>query len=440
MARSSILLRDLGRDLIWSWHRFSSNDKSDFKRIRNEVSSVEWSCDDGRLSFDVSSTGFLAWRIIMGKRDPAKSSNRFMGILDLDRDVRCFDMSRNLANYFASAVKAGQYHLDRVMIYLNMNNTQVRKPHPLPEVVLTRLAIIALLGWSLLACSKPDEKPASNMSAAREAKKERAELRANIKKIEPFFKPMGKPANSDWLATHNEPGQTFAEYLDADPVKPTKERQKIYVLPLGTFNAKQQKIVDVTAGYLEVFYDLPVVELPAKPLVAVTPNVRQNKLTKTRQIKSGYILNDILKPILQDDAAALIAFTIDDLYPDDSMNYVFGQASLEDRVGVWSLARMDDNTDDRNFLIRTLKIAAHETGHMFSMRHCKKYECLMSGTNHLAETDSRPIDACPECTAKVCWLSDVDQAERYQKLADFCRKNGLTKESDEFVKKSNAVR
>lgn len=305
---------------------------------------------------------------------------------------------------------------------------------------LVRVMLTLLIGFSFVACTKPDSSPVSNMSAAREAKKERAELRGNIKKIEPFFKPMGKPLSNDWLETHNEPGQTFAEYLDADPVKPTRDRLKIYVLPLGTFTAKQQKMVDVTAAYLQVFYDLPVEELPSRPLVAVYPNIRQNKLTKTRQIKTSHILDDTLKPLLPDDAAALIAFTVDDLYPNESLNYVFGQASLEDRVGVWSLARMDDSTDDRNFLIRTLKIAAHETGHMFSMRHCKKYECLMSGTNHLAETDRRPIDACPECTAKICWLSDVDQAERYQKLADFCRKNGLVKEADEFVKKSNAVR
>ena len=345
--------------------------------------------------------------------------------------------------------------MDRAMIYVSLNNPRLGKPRPLPQVVLTRpddpisrplrqvvltrLATIALLAFALLACSKPAEKPASNMAAAREAKKERAELRSNIKKIEPFFKPMGKPLSNDWLETHHEPGQTFEEYLDADPVKPTKERQKIYVLPLGKFNANQQKIIDVTAEYLKVFYDLPVEELTAKPLVAVHPNVRQNKLTKTRQIKTGHILNDILKPQLPNDAAALIAFTVDDLYPNETMSYLFGQASLEERVGVWSLARMDDNTDQRNFLIRTLKIAAHETGHMFSMRHCTKYECLMSGTNHLQETDRRPIDACPECTAKICWLSDVDQAERYKKLADFCRKNGLVKEADEFLKKAAAV-
>lgn len=306
--------------------------------------------------------------------------------------------------------------------------------------LLPQVVFICLLAAILSACTSTADKPASNMTAAREAKKEIKELRENIKKIEPFFKPMGKPGTSDWLASHNEPGQSFEEYLDSDPTKPTKERQKIYVLPLGTFNPKQQRLIEVAAGYLEVFYDLAVVQIPAKPINVPITNIRVNKLTKIRQIKTGFILNDILKPIIPTDAAALIAFTIDDLYPDESMNYVFGQASLEDRVGVWSLSRLDDNTDEMGFLRRTLKIAAHETGHMFSMRHCTKWECLMSGTNHLAETDSRPVDACPECTAKICWLTDVGQKERYDKLAAFCRKNGLTNEADEFAKKSAAIK
>ncbi|HTH51913.1 MAG TPA: hypothetical protein VL501_08270, partial [Pyrinomonadaceae bacterium] len=91
------------------------------------------------------------------------------------------------------------------------------------------------------------------------------------------------------------------------------------------------------------------------------------------------------------------------------------------------------------FLHRTIKIATHETGHMFSIKHCTAYECVMSGTNHLGETDRRPIDACPECMAKVCWLSDQEPRDRYLRLAQFCRNNGLTKAAVEFDKKAAAL-
>lgn len=305
---------------------------------------------------------------------------------------------------------------------------------------LTLVAFTCVLFFA--SCNDRTSSPASNMAAAREAKKERKELREAIKKVEPFFQPIGKPEAYDWLGSHNEPGQTFDEYLDSDPTKPTKERQKIYVLPLGTFTPQQKKVIETASAYLSLFYDLPVEEMPGRPIPQKpgAKDSRFNQYLKTRQVRTGFIMESILKPALPNDAAALIAFTNDDLYPDETMSFVFGQASFADRVGVWSLRRLQIQADGQKFLQRTLKIAAHETGHMFSMWHCTKYECLMSGTNHIAETDRRPIDACPECMAKIAWLSDIAPATRFKNLAEFCRKNGLIKEAAEFDRKSTAVK
>jgi archaemetzincin len=305
-----------------------------------------------------------------------------------------------------------------------------------------RLLILIVCGTFVFAgCSEKQEMSPSNTAAAREAKKEIQELRAAMKKIEPFFAPMGKPEAYDWLGSHTEPGQTFDEYLDSDPTKPTKERQKIYVLPLGTFTPQHKEIIATTAGYLAAFYDMKVETMPNKalPEKLEKKDTRYNEFLRTRQVRTGFIMDSILKPMLPKDAAALIAFTNEDVFPDDTMSYVFGQASLENRVGVWSLKRLEIKADRATFMLRTLKIAVHETGHMFSMRHCTKYECVMSGTNHIAETDRRPVDACPECTAKVCWLSDVDIVARYKKLAEFCRNNSLLKEAREFERKIKAV-
>ncbi len=295
-----------------------------------------------------------------------------------------------------------------------------------------------LAGILSLNCGKAGDPQPSNVSNNNHQTGELQELRSAMKRIEPFFELMGEPERSDWMWSNHEPGQTFEDYLDSDPAKPTAKRQKIYVLPLGKFSKAQQRAIDISAGYLAVFYDLRVVEMPGRPLIVKGPHLRRSRSGK-RQVRTGHILEEILRPMLPADAAALIAFTSEDLYPNDTMNYVFGQASFEDRVGVWSLDRLDDNTDQRNFLLRTLKIPAHETGHMFGMRHCTKYECMMSGTNHLGETDRRPLDACPECTAKICWMSDISMTERYRQLISFCTKNGLAAEAMEFEKKLRAV-
>ena len=212
------------------------------------------------------------------------------------------------------------------------------------------------------------------------------------------------------------------------------------MLPLGTFTDKQQRVITVTAGFLQAFYGLPVEKLPPRPFKAAYPNAREKTLSHSRQTKTGYILDAVLAPLLPGDAAALLAFTAEDLYMDESTNFLFGQASFDKRVGVWSLYRLGERADYHKFLRRTLKIAAHETGHMFSMRHCTKYECLMSGTNHLGETDRRPLDVCPECMAKIAWLSKIDPEDRYRSLAEFCRNHGLQAEAREFEQKAAAVR
>ncbi len=106
---------------------------------------------------------------------------------------------------------------------------------------------------------------------------------------------------------------------------------------------------------------------------------------------------------------------------------------------MWSLSRLDNYANFEKFLKRTLKVAVHETGHMFSFAHCTKYECVMSGTNHLGETDRHPIDVCPECMAKICWMSDYEPKKRYENLAEFCKTHNLKKDSDEFSRKAAAV-
>lgn len=265
------------------------------------------------------------------------------------------------------------------------------------------LGFILLFGFS---CQKKSETAQNDMQAENTVNARISvspETQKLIASLEPFFEPMNPPEPDEWLATFKEGGQTFEEYINQNPTLPTEQRKILYIQPLGKFDANQMRVINQTAEFLSLFYDLPVKTLPIKkfdkPLSM--KHTRNNPFTYQEQIRTGYILDEILKPNLPDDAAAMIAFTNEDLYPDKNFNYVFGQATLENRVGVWSLYRLRENAANDLFLLRTLKIAAHETGHMFSIHHCTKYECVMSGSNHIVETDSRRLMRVPNARQKL---------------------------------------
>lgn len=271
-----------------------------------------------------------------------------------------------------------------------------------------------------------------------------ATLRKTMQSLRPLHEKLGKPGPGDWLANHKEPGQTFAQYLRSSPVLPRGRRKVLYIQPLGEFSAKQQKIVELTADFLGRYYSLEVQTLKRLPPTVIPQAARRKHPSwGMEQIFSPYVLDKVLAPRLPDDAAAMLALTATDLYPADDWNFVFGQASLKKRVGVWSLYRNGDPEQNeesyRLCLLRTLKTAAHETGHMFSMKHCILYECNMCGSNHREESDRRPILLCPECLAKVCWATRADPLQRYQKLAAFCKEQGLQGEYERYVKAIEAL-
>ncbi len=300
----------------------------------------------------------------------------------------------------------------------------------------TALLIFALA----LGCSDA-EGPAANKAPPRDERAERLKLQKET--VQAFFKPM-KVETGDWLDTQRESGETFEEYLTSNPTLPTAERRTIYIQPIGTFTAEQRRAIRLTAEYMRAFYSLPV-KLNADRALGNVPDDKKRLIEyrNNLQIRTQYFLDDVLPKFLPQDAAALIAFTNYDLYPGDTWAFVFGQATFSERVGVWSLYQFKPpgrRTSFDQLLDRTLKVAMHETGHMFSMRHCTKYECLMAGTNHLAETDRRPLDNCPECMAKLAWAMNYDAVTRYEALAEFWTKQGRAKDAEENRQKAQAVR
>lgn len=265
-----------------------------------------------------------------------------------------------------------------------------------------------------------------------------------IDKLKPLAVKLAKPGPMDWLANQTEKGQTFREYLAGDPTRPTGTRGTIYIQPLGEFTPTQRRLVELTAEAMAAWFNVPV-KFSEDLKLDVVPEAarRKNAYVGRDQLLTGYVLYRVLVPRLPRAAAATLCFTASDLWPGPGWNFVFGQASLADRVGVWSIARFGDpDRSEESFrlvLLRTLKLATHESGHMFSLTHCTAYACDMNGSNSLDESDRHPLALCPECLAKICWATRADPAERYRKLIEFCRREGLKAEAERYEKLLAAV-
>jgi len=259
-------------------------------------------------------------------------------------------------------------------------------------------------------------------------------LEAMLKPLRPLHARLGPSRPGDWLQFHPEPGQSFRQYLSCQPVRPTRERGKIYIQPIGSFPPEQQRILDLTVKFIGIYLCLPVVlQDPLPPSVIPAQARRTLPGAPTPQYLTPYILDQLLLPSLPGDAAARIALTADDLWPGKGWNFVFGQASTVDRVGVWSIHRFGNPAASsqvfRLCLLRAMGTAVHETCHMFTMQHCTAYACCMNGSNSLQERDRRPLWLCPECLAKLCWAVKADPRARFRNLAAFCEQNDLGQEA-----------
>jgi archaemetzincin len=240
------------------------------------------------------------------------------------------------------------------------------------------------------------------------------------------------PKEGEWLFVHKEKGQTFEQYKKDNPVRPGDARSVIYLLPIGDFTPLQEKAIQLTKNYLEIFFQQQTVLLKAVSDDIVPAAATREREKDNIQLLAPYVLDSLLKDKTPADGIALMGISAKDLYPKESWNYVFGLASYVKRVGVSSIYRLQNKRlDTANFklcLSRMINIFSHEIGHMMAFNHCTAAKCVMNGSNTLRETDQSPNRLCAECQKKLFWNFRYDNKRRLQQLSDFCKENGLQKD------------
>ncbi len=248
------------------------------------------------------------------------------------------------------------------------------------------------------------------------------------------FDPLPTPEPGDWLSVHCESGQSFETFVRVDPNRPDAERSALVLQPLNSLNVPDAPNPEVLRRFAEIYFGLETVLFPSIDLDTVSIRSRRQPSLRHRQLLTGDLL-DLLRANLPEDAYCYVGITMEDLYPGPDWNYVFGQASLRDRVAVYSFVRYlpsfwgESQRDPLLVLRRSLKVLAHETAHAFGIHHCIECSCVMNGSNSLAESDTRPLHLCPEDLRKLQWSVGFDVVERYRLLADFYEANGLDDEA-----------
>lgn len=236
------------------------------------------------------------------------------------------------------------------------------------------------------------------------------------------------PKPGEWLAEHNESGQSFEKYTQIDPVTISEKRKVIYIQPIGNFTSEEKKIVDKTVEYVGKFFQLKTTMLSLIPEDAI-PSDKKRMNSGVEQFDASYITHKVLPKKMPDDGIVVMAITAKDLYPSEDWNYVFGLASYQKRTGVSSFNRFLTDNDYTLCLNRITKTAVHEIGHMFTINHCKHAVCLMNGVNHLPESDTKPNALCSECLKKLSWNLKYDDKKRFNELISFLNSNHLEKDA-----------
>ena len=264
------------------------------------------------------------------------------------------------------------------------------------------------------------------------------------------FEVMLLPGEKDWLAKKQEFPQSLAAYAISKRPVISRRKRTVYLLPVGYSSGPGLAELEVfLANYVRLPVDtLAPVDLEELGLMPTEGRWGQEVLPVERVLET-------LRGRMPSDAFALVAVTGMDLHPgwkppsQKSTRFVFGRArysgrNVAPRVAVVSVARLDPEktwlanpdapTGKTQFFRRTAKVLAHETGHLLGLAHCAYYRCVMNGSAHLREADSRPAHLCPVCLRKMGTAVRFDPMRRYRDLAAVYENAGMSSEA-EWVRK-----
>ena len=152
-----------------------------------------------------------------------------------------------------------------------------------------------------------------------------------------FFRPLGRPRRGDWLAEKKETGQTYTTYSRRmkPPMTPTKHTDTILLVPMGQSfsDGIAIRFLSYLVDYCAAFFSGMTIDVFKKPLSLARARKRMNDFNHDQ-----YLIEDLFEALHTETrshrkAYCRLGITMEDIYPGEEWNYVFGQAKPMERVG-----------------------------------------------------------------------------------------------------------
>ena len=274
-----------------------------------------------------------------------------------------------------------------------------------------------------------------------------------------FYKPIPPPGPNDWLMNHKEYGQTFNEYKnfgfhEIQAIKGKMgnknliKKEVIYIAPLNYIinpSFDENFITSIIVFCQSYFHDMQFRKLNIE---INHKNVEYRKYEDgSYQINACTLIEKIYKK-MPEDAYCLIGITDVDIYNDVRVikprewiyypppyknNFCYELNSYKYWVSLCSIARFDpmfskdsppSSEEEKaasffKLLKRSIKMVVKNISHMFGLKNCIFFSCVMNGFGSMKEFDSRPVEICPCCLRKIF----TNIVRKYHRLDDGKRVN-----------------
>ena len=264
------------------------------------------------------------------------------------------------------------------------------------------------------------------------------------------FPPIAKPQRGDWLDEHHEAGQSVSRFLErsCQYAKPHGPYDTIAIVIIGEGGFPSELVAQLRE-YISAFFLLPVTVVgPMSIEVGDGKSIRRRQHPDTGLQLFASDCLDFAKKVVSNDrklsrrVVATMGITMLDLTKDENWNFLYGLASSFESSGCFSMCRFSPSFNGekvssaaetaKTILNRCCKVVTHELTHIFGVKHCVHFQCLMNGANHCGELARQPLLECPVCCKKLTLQLGWDLAQRFTRL-------GAVLESMEFVEDASFV-